>query len=121
MPVGAAAPVASSRFAGKSPAVCHPLFCCFNLIVSVAFNVLPEPVTVAFPVVSSVRAAACTSAYALLMFARSVASLAFSSCPVKIGILIATKTPMITTNMSGSVRRNSLTHYLKDEALRLDS
>ena len=46
------------------------------------------------------------SAYALLRLARSVASLAFSSCDVKIGMLIATKTPMIATYLSSSARRN---------------
>ena len=54
----------------------------------------------------SVRAAVWTSAYALLMLARSTASLDFSNCVVKIGILIATKTPMIATTTSSSAIMN---------------
>ena len=50
----------------------------------------------------AVTVANLRSAYALLRLARSVAYLAFSSCDVKIGILIATKTPMMATSSSGS-------------------
>ena len=40
------------------------------------------------------------------MLAASVASLAFSSCDVKIGILIATKPPMIATTTRSSAIMN---------------
>ena len=63
-----------------------------------------------FPVNTSV----CASAYAVLKLATETASLAFSNCAVKIGMLIATKTPMIATNASSSADGTVLLHYLKD-------
>lgn len=55
---------------------------------------------------SPVIAHAAISAYALRRLAASVASLAFSSCDVKIGMLIATNTPMIATASSSSAIMN---------------
>ena len=65
-----------------------------------------SPSVLSLSIAVSVNASAESSAYAARILAASVASLAFSSCDVKIGILIATKTPMIATCSSSSASRN---------------
>ena len=67
----------------------------FTLFLADAGSLVPVFIVTFTSLLSDepVKIAAEHSAYALLMFARSVASLAFSSCDVKIGMLIATKTP----------------------------
>ena len=59
---------------------------------------------VLFP--SHVKTSVVASAYAALIFATDTASRLFFSCDVKIGILIATKTPIIATTTSSSAGRN---------------
>lgn len=59
-----------------------------------------------------------TAAYAARMFAASVASLAFSSCAVKIGILIATRTPELMTPQMTEFREkcHSVVPYLRGDS-----
>ena len=73
-------------------------------MVSVAVTVTVEVEVPPLPSLS--RFATGASAYAARKLAASVASFAFSNCDVKIGILIATKTPMIATTTSSSARLN---------------
>ena len=66
----------------------QPFFACVNVTSSEA--VLPSSDSVTSPDASFVNTDDEHSAYAALIFARSVASLDFSSCDVKIGICMST-------------------------------
>lgn len=89
---GSTASFFATRFSGKSNLFFQPVSICVNLTVLV----------IAFPASPSVILFETTSAYAALILAASVASLAFSNCDVKIGIAIATKTAIIATTTSSS-------------------
>ena len=83
-----------------SPDDTHPLVCCLITIPALTACAGSESVaavktTDVAVLLDSDRSAVEHSAYALLIFAKSVPSRLFSNCAVNIGILIATSTAVI--------------------------